>query len=629
MPMGDTPERIDAERARYRAILDAALDPIITIDEFGTIESASRSVHRVFGWTPDEIIGRDVSMLMPEPHRSRHGQYLSNYRSTGETNILGRVREFTARHKNGHDVPIDLCVSRVDVPGRAQPLFTAVIHDLTQRKVIEDALIDAERRLRVILERIDLIGVGLDRDGRITFANDALLERTGWSHDDVIGVDWFERFILPEERDAVHAVFRAAVQHGELVANFENHIRTRTDGRRLINWHNAVNHDTNGRIIGVMALGQDITEQRRNEEERARHHDELEELVEERTRALESTHEQLRLTDRLASIGTLAAGLGHDMNNVLLPIRCRLDVLDHATLTPAIREHFIAVRNSIEYLQQLTDGLHLLALDPDDPGASQGETNVSTWWARLRPLLEKAMPSSGTLTSSIADDLPPVAVPSHRLSQAVLNLVVNAAEAIPDRGTVHVWARAFTDGRFVTLGVTDDGYGMSARVRRRALDPFFTTKTRGLGTGLGLSLVHGVVRAAGGSMDIESSPDTGTTVSLVLPTVAQAAQHEAKPSRPLTATIRADDPRLRALLTSMVSASGFTLAASPDDDTDVLITDRADLDGGTARRVLMVGVSPAEVQLADNTHILEHAEDFDGLRDVLRECRQMLESSPS
>jgi PAS domain S-box-containing protein len=126
--------------ARYEAVLASTLDPVVTIDAYGVIQSASRSVQRVLGYEPAELIGQNVNVLMPEPHHSAHDGYLANYRRTGVTNILGRTREFDARRKDGSPVPIELSVARVDVPGNAQPLFTGIIHDITERRVAERAV---------------------------------------------------------------------------------------------------------------------------------------------------------------------------------------------------------------------------------------------------------------------------------------------------------------------------------------------------------------------------------------------------------------------------------------------------------------------------------------------------------
>jgi PAS domain S-box-containing protein len=434
---------VDAEHelrqaaARYEAILASTLDPVITIDFSGTIKSVSESVRRVFGWSPDELVGRNVTVLMPDPHRSEHDGYLARYRETGETWILGRTREFEALRKDGSFVPIELSVSRVDIPGEPSPLFTGIVHDITERR-------EAER-----------------------------------------------------------------------------------------------------------AIAQ-------NEAELTRYREHLESLVEERTAQLESTHQQLRVAERLVSIGTLAAGIGHDMNNVLLPIRTRLDALDASELPSESAEHFDAVRKMIAYLQQLADGLRLLALDPNDPRASTETTDVRAWWQQVGSLLGRGVAKGTEFSAEWQPDLPNARIPPHRLTQAMLNLIVNAGEATGEGEHVRVWARLDENPGFVLVGVTDDGHGMPPEVLRHAQDPFFTTKKRGLGTGLGLSLAQSAARAAGGSLHIESEVDQGTTVSLRLP--AASAEPAAAPvRRPVTAVVTVADARIESLVSTMLEAASVSV----------------------------------------------------------------------
>src|SRR5690606_29843934 len=160
------------------------------------------------------------------------------------------------------------------------------------------------------------------------------------------------------------------------------------------------------------------------------HRDRLEELVQERTAELQASHERLRLAERMASIGTLATGLGHDMGNLLLPIRCRLDAMEARQLPPGFREDIEAIRQSAEYLQQLTNGLRLLALDPDEATASGGRTDLSAWWRDVVALFKNALPKHVGLNLRIPPGLPHAALAPHRLTQAVLNLVNNAGEAL-------------------------------------------------------------------------------------------------------------------------------------------------------------------------------------------------------
>jgi len=250
---------------------------------------------------------------------------------------------------------------------------------------------------------------------------------------------------------------------------------------------------------------------------------ELEEVVASQAAQLKTSHEALQRSERMAALGTLVAGLGHDFNNLLLPIRGHLKALESSTLDDSARMHIHAVGQAADYLQQLTDNLRLFALDPEGPGDARGVTDICEWWSRLQKLLENAIPESVQLQTDLPRGLPAAGVAAHRLTQAILNLLINASEAITGSGTIRLWAEISDDRQFVRIGVTDNGRGMTSEVRRRAFDPFFTTKRRARGTGLGLSLVHGIVHAAGGTVEVDSAPGRGTTIILNLPVVPAEA----------------------------------------------------------------------------------------------------------
>ncbi|HVZ93393.1 MAG TPA: PAS domain-containing sensor histidine kinase [Phycisphaerales bacterium] len=461
-------EIVHEQSARDRAALAAALDPIITIDARGTIQSASDSVQRVLSWTPAELIGQNVNVLMPEPHHSAHDGYLANYHRTGQTNIMNRPRRFDAMRKDGSLVPIELCVSRADVPGSGPPLFVGIIRDMS--------------------------------------------------------------------------AFAAA--------------------------------------------------ERSRDEERVR----SQQLLAEQTSALQQANTRLRMADRMASIGTLAAGLGHDMNNVLLPVRARLNALRSSgqagNLSKGDSKHVEEIQKSVAYLQQLADGLHFLALDPDteeDTRGGGGATDLKQWWSQAGALLSKAVPKHVRVTASFPDDLPHVAVAPHGLTQAVLNLVVNAGEAIPPpserkrkQGSVRISAEHVRGdaGQWIHIVVSDNGTGMTEEIQRRAFEMFFTTKPRGLGTGLGLALVRKVIERAGGRIGIESEAGKGTTVVMIVP-LARAETGDGAPQ--VSAFISLQDGRAAGLIRHLLESSGAHVLAQDADSTRIWVLDPVATDVEAAR----------------------------------------------
>lgn len=237
-----------------------------------------------------------------------------------------------------------------------------------------------------------------------------------------------------------------------------------------------------------------------------------------------------READRLAALAVLGASLGHDMNNVLLPLRANLNAVEALVRSldrsPAIERSIGSIREGIAYLQHLADGMHHLASDPEANAPVRPATRMSAWWRSTEPLVRAIVPGPGNLEVRIASRLPSLAIAEHDLTRAMMNLVANARDAVRERhgsrspaGCIRIEAaRSNHSGRSaVRLSIADNGAGMTESVRRRAGEPFFTTKRSGNGTGLGLCAVRRAVEMAGGALLIDSAADFGTTVSLVIP----------------------------------------------------------------------------------------------------------------
>ncbi len=459
----------------------------------GIIQSASDSVEQVFGWKPAELQGRNVKILIPEPRRSALEQYLDRYRHTDRTRSPNRMRRFDALRKDGTVFPIELSMSRADLPSHATPFFIGILRDVSHQ-----------------------IDVGADSD-----------------------------------------------------------------------------------------------------DERHR----LQQLLNEQTRAL----------------GTLVAGLGHDMNSVLFPVRARLNALAHAGVSEAAMKHIAAVRQSIAYLQHLSDGLHFLAIDPDTVGDDgHAETDLPAWWKQTSSLFSKLVPKHVKLVASFPAGLPNVRISHHWLTQAMLNLVVNAGESIPSTrrgGRVHVSAVPGKDGGTVRIRVVDNGRGMSAGIARRAFDLFFTTKSRGMGTGLGLPLARKVALRAGGDIELESTPGQGTTSTLTLLAAARGANGRKVPSYPQrTATVSMPNTRTAALIAQILIGAGVLAlpqARQMPGNTDLWITAPTDaalrIAGAwqaarAGRKVIVLGTPSARARArwqAITSSIVDPPDNFEALRDAL------------
>lgn len=562
--------RATLELARDRATLAALLDPVITLNAKGIVVSASDAVRRVFGWRPADLVGRSVGLLMPEPHASAHAGYIARHVRTGQAGVLGRPRQFEAVRRDGTRIPVEISISRTHLEGEREPLFVGIVRDVSERRRLEDSLRTSERRMRLAMQ---VAGAGVwDWDLRADEAwwSDEMYELWGIPRGTRMCRRCSLECIVDADRTRVAGVIDHAIaRRRDYQCEFR--IRHPVRGERWMQSHGRIDLDAAGAPVRVLGLTLDISDRKRSEAELNHHRENLEQLVAERTNALRRSQEQVRVQDRMASIGTLAAGLGHDMNNVLLPMRAHLLAAGAAcgrNSHAAVQESIAHIQRGVDYLQHLADGLHFLTLDPEYPDG--GCTDLSRWWEQSGALLCKGVPKHVRVLVEFGRRrgrcLPNVAIAPHRLTQAVLNLMVNAGQAIVPPGkskrrqgiirirAVELPAAASRTGTMVRLQIEDNGIGMSEEVKRHAFEMFFTTKPRGLGTGLGLPLVARVVQNAGGTVTIDSTPGVGTTVSLDLPAMPAL---KAESTRPTCATISLRDQRVAGVFRQLFEAAGL------------------------------------------------------------------------
>ena len=246
----------------------------------------------------------------------------------------------------------------------------------------------------------------------------------------------------------------------------------------------------------------------------------------------QAIEQRLRESDRLASVGMLGAGLGHDLKSVLFAMRCGIDAQDRLahchSRDDAEHAALRQVSDGIDYLERLSQGLLAFVAEPDSSeGPSAEATDLAEWWAQSHPLLRRAVPRGVSVEFDLPDDPPRLSIGTAALSQAMLNLVVNAGQAIAAhadparrRGRVLVCTSPSCHADRLRISVIDDGVGMSDAIRSRAFEAFFSTRTGTGGTGLGLAMVKRLIEAAGGSIEVESEPGHGTSMHVDLPIAA-------------------------------------------------------------------------------------------------------------
>lgn len=288
---------------------------------------------------------------------------------------------------------------------------------------------------------------------------------------------------------------------------------------------------------------------------------------------LPAEERHLQRLQRMATLGTLASGLGHDLRNLIMPVLLRLDVVSATPDLPEkARTDLASIRQSILRLQRLAGGLRLLSSDPFDQRDEAQLTRLQEWWEDLQPIVVDALPPHSIVEAKIAPDLPVVAVPPGALAQILINLVMNSRQAMEHTPSPRLALSTRAEAGRVLLDVEDNGGGMDNETRRRCFEPYFTTRARGYATGLGLSTGRALLNRYGGDLQLGAEHEVGTTFTLSMPVRLEMPAGQNGMARRVRLLIQ--DPRQLAILRLLIRHRGLEeLPATTTERADLTICD--------------------------------------------------------
>lgn len=551
----DVTERTLAEEQLRlsHSILQNVGNLVIVADHAGEIFYVSPSVTRLLGYSPEELLGDGWwELTYHDPDEANREREYESRVASGEwpARRFPYEREIRARDGTGrwflwHDSP---------GPGN---LVIGVAHEITERKRAEEEVRSAWARTQQYLDVAGVMLVVLDRQAVITLINRKGAEVLGYEEEELIGRDWLETCLPEERRDELRAVWERLMsgQAGG-PSEHEHPVLTRNGGQRLIAWTNVVLRDPDGTVVGILSSGEDITERR-------------------------SLEEQLRISQRMEAVGRLAGGVAHDFNNLLTVILGDTELaLKDAGADGRLRELLGEVMEAGERAAALTRQLLVFSRrQVVEPTVFSLNDLVAEVEKMLRRLIEEDI----ELTTRRAPDLGLVNADRGQIEQVLVNLVVNARDAMAFGGRLVVetdnvtldeaWAAAHPGaraGEYVLLAVTDTGTGMTDDVKAHVFEPFFTTKERGTGTGLGLATSYGIVQKHGGYIGVYSRAGVGTTMAVYLPRAEDervgAAQYETVdlPRGDETILLVEDEVAVRRVATRLLEGQGYTVLDAAD-----------------------------------------------------------------
>ncbi len=566
--------RRDAELAlqdseeRFRSLIENALDIVTVIDGEGLVQYVSPSLERVLGLAPEAWVGTNLADLVhPDDRTAVLTMIAETFERPGATETL----EYRTRHADGNwHVIGSLGASFPNQEGRPRAVVNS--RDITQGKLAEEALRESEARHRTLVENVPVGIHEVGRDGRLLTMNRAGLRMFGFDDEQAVRGLHLTELASAADRERVAAFLEVVLDgHG---SEFELEVEVAGEHRFL--WSGLMPlTDGSGQVIKAIGHTQDVTERRRAEHER------------------ETLEQQLRQSQKMESLGQLAAGVAHDFNNLLTVIAGHATLLE---MLPESRsaestEHLAVIRSALERATGLSR--QLLAFGRRQVlQADVLELNKVV--GGVHGILRRLIGEDVVLSLELDEQQDRVRADPVQLEQVLLNLAVNARDAMPDGGTLAVRTRRHTLGSPATVGgarlgagnwaalsVTDSGSGITPEVRVKMFEPFFTTKPRGKGTGLGLSTVYGIVKQSGGQIGVDSVIGKGTTISVFLPLVDEATDSNVAPATPTvvgrgteTVLVAEDDPDLLKLVADLLAGLGYNVLLAADGDEAYRLVER-------------------------------------------------------
>ncbi|MBV9773771.1 MAG: PAS domain S-box protein, partial [Gemmatimonadetes bacterium] len=545
-------EALRASQERYRALFDGGNDAVF-VYEIGSdgLPTPFREVNSIacqrLGYSREELLGLTMSDLHSQEGPRRLGSIMD--RLQRERRIL---LENVHVARDGTQIPVEISARLIEIDGRSTVI--SIVRDITERKRAEEALRRSEEQLRALLANMwDTIQV-LDAEGTLLFVSPSVKRSLGYDPDELVGTTLLA-LVHPDDQPVAREVWRRAREtSGAMAGMFELRVR-HADG----SWRDYEGVGTNlledPVVHGVVINARDVTERRTAEE------------------ALNESRQQLLQAQKMDAVGRLAGGIAHDFNNMLTAIQgfAELLALDLGEREPE-RGYVEEIRRAAERSGSLTR--QLLAFSRRQV-LQPRVLDLNGTVREMDRMLRRLIGADVELVTVLAPGLGPVLADPGQLEQVVLNLAVNAREAMPSGGRLTLATGELQvdeaevrrlpflrPGRYVQLRVSDTGTGMSRDVQAQVFEPFFTTKENG--TGLGLATVYGIVAQSGGHVWVESEPGRGSTFRILLPRVNGGAEPGAREPAAAgsadgaeTVLLVEDEPTVRLLARKVLQRSGY------------------------------------------------------------------------
>jgi PAS domain S-box-containing protein len=508
-------EALDESEARFRSltedVLDTGKDGVFVLDADFRVVWINQALERYFGLRREEVVGKDKRLLIRERVKGifeESERFASRVLATYDNNTY--VENFECHVLPG-DRRDERWLEHWSRPIRSGYYAGGRIEqytDITDRRHAAEALRKERDFSTSLVQASPTFFVAISPEGRTLMMNEAMLTALGYTEDEVLGTNYLETFVPEADRELLAKVFDELTRLNKPTLN-ENHVLAKNGDELLVEWHGRPVFKENGEVGYQFGVGIDITERRRLEE-------------------------QFRQSQKMEALGLLAGGVAHDFHNLLTAVLGNAEfLLGKLRKEPAPDERYITCLGAI-----VNAGNRAVALTRQLLAFGRGQVvspvalDLNTVLEGIEELLPQITGEHIKLTVKRQRDLCPIEADAAQIEQIIMNLVVNARDAMPRGGALTIetadvtldedyvaWHPRAHPGRHAALYVFDTGVGMSAETVDRIFEPFFTTKPVGEGTGLGLSTVFGIVKQARGHLTVESEEGKGTVFRVYLPAI--------------------------------------------------------------------------------------------------------------
>ena len=472
-----------ARAERLDAIINTTVDGIIVIDARGTVEAFNRGAERMFGYPESEVVGRNVSVLMPSPQHEEHDAYLERYLTTGAAKVIGVGREVMGRRRDGSIFPLHLSVGEMRIGGARK--FTGMLHDLTKRSQLGGRLQASEARWRAIIDSAADGIIVIDEHGGIEAFNHGAERLFGHGEADVLGRN--VAMLMPSPYHEEHDTYLArhlATGPANIIGSGREVKGLRKDGTTFP-LHLSVGQITIDGARKFTGILHDLT-------------------------ARVKMEEQLREQAGLARLGEMAAVIAHEVKNPLAGIRGAMQVF--ATRMAQESGDRLIVKEIVSRIDSLDQMMKDLLLFARPPQLRRSPTDIVPLVTTTAYLLAQD-PALREIKVDVVGAAPLVTADSDMLKVVFQNLLINSAHAMKGQGRIRVAVSSVDTS--CQIAFVDGGPGIPADIRDKIFTPFFTTKSRG--SGLGLPTAKRLIEAHNGQIAIDCPPTGGTTVVIRLP----------------------------------------------------------------------------------------------------------------